>query len=365
MHLGLIIYDGLESLTGGYIYDRILVDYLREHGCRVEIISLAPHNYSRHLLDSFSPELRSNLINSGYDVLLQDELNHPSLGRINHILQRKANFPIVAIVHQVLCRQPRSRLLNRIYRSVETYYLKSVDAFIFNSDTTRQTVEALLKRRRSSIVASPAGNRLGQLPSFDLIGSRSLMDGPLSLLFVGNVLPHKGLAPLIKGLSNLSSAVWQLSIVGSLTMNPSHTRRIRKLIDQLNLSRQVDLAGPKDGSQLASHFARSHVFIMPYSQEGFGMAHLEAMAFALPVIGSSTGAVKEFVIPGQNGFLIEPGDHKILNHCINRLHRNRQILIKMSRAALQTFKSRPNWHDTMEAIHGFLKRQVMLKNHAD
>jgi hypothetical protein len=37
----------------------------------------------------------------------------------------------------------------------------------------------------------------------------------------------------------------------------------------------------------------------------------------------------------------------------------------MSRAALQTFKSRPNWHDTMAAIHGFLKRQVMLKNDAD
>ncbi len=29
MHLGLIIYGGLEPLTGGYIYDRILVDYLR------------------------------------------------------------------------------------------------------------------------------------------------------------------------------------------------------------------------------------------------------------------------------------------------------------------------------------------------
>jgi hypothetical protein len=30
----------------------------------------------------------------------------------------------------------------------------------------------------------------------------------------------------------------------------------------------------------------------------------------------------------------------------------------MSRAALQTFKSRPNWHNTMQAIHGFLKGLV-------
>jgi len=363
MYLGLVIYGSLDSLTGGYIYDRILVDYLRQCGHRVDIISLAPRNYGRHFLDGFSRALRSKLIHSAYDILLQDELNHPSLGRINHILQRKTNFPIVAIVHQVLCSQPRNRLLNRIYKAVETHYLKSVDAFIFNSDTTRQTVEALVNCRQSSMVARPAGDRLGHLPSPDLIGSRARATGPLRLVFVGNVLPHKGLTPLIRGLSNLSSAPWHLSIVGSLTMNPPHVRRIRKLIDRLNLRRQVELAGPKNGSELASLLARSHVFVMPYSREGFGMAHLEAMAFALPVIGSSTGAVKEFVIPGQNGFLIDPGDTKTVNDCINRLHQDRQILIKMSRTAWQTYYDRPKWNDTMEAIEGFLIE--LLQNNAN
>jgi len=157
MYLGLVIYGSLDSLTGGYIYDRILVDYLRQCDHRVDIISLAPRDYGRHFLDGFSRALRSKLIHSAYDILLQDELNHPSLGRINHILQRKTNFPIVAIVHQVLCSQPRNRLLNRIYKAVETHYLKSVDAFIFNSDTTRQTVEALVNCRQSSMVARPAG----------------------------------------------------------------------------------------------------------------------------------------------------------------------------------------------------------------
>jgi glycosyltransferase involved in cell wall biosynthesis len=84
------------------------------------------------------------------------------------------------------------------------------------------------------------------------------------------------------------------------------------------------------------------------------MAHLEAMAFALPVIGSSTGAVGEFVIPDKNGFLIEPGDHRTVLDCINSLHQDRQRLIKMSRAALQTFHDRPQWKDTMAAIEEFL-----------
>jgi glycosyltransferase involved in cell wall biosynthesis len=93
---------------------------------------------------------------------------------------------------------------------------------------------------------------------------------------------------------------------------------------------------------------------MPYSHEAFGMAYLEAMGFALPVIASASGAVKEFVSPGQNGFLIDPGDLDALPTCIERLDRNRQLLIKMSRAALQTFHEHPRWSDTMAEAYRFL-----------
>jgi len=358
MRLGLIIYGSLNTLTGGYIYDRILVDYLKECGHQVDIVSLPLRDYSRHLLDSFSRKLRSKLAKSNYDVLLQDELNHPSLCRINPSLQRISNFPIVGIVHQVLCLQPRNGLINRIYRIIETHYLKSVDAFIFNSQTTRQNVEALVDGKRSSIVATPAGDRLGHLASDNLIKSRAQADGPLRLIFVGNLLPQKGLASLIRDLSGLSSKAWHLTVVGSLSMNPLYVRSIKKLIAHHHLNQQVDLKGSKDNEELVSLLTRSHVFVMPYSHEGFGMAHLEAMAFALPVIGSSSGAVKEFVIPDVNGFLIEPGDYKTVLECINRLHQDRQRLIKMSHAALQTFHDRPRWKETMESIHGFLCRLI-------
>jgi glycosyltransferase involved in cell wall biosynthesis len=84
------------------------------------------------------------------------------------------------------------------------------------------------------------------------------------------------------------------------------------------------------------------------------MAYLEAMAFAMPVVGSSHGAVKEFVKPGQNGFLIELDDFKSVNACIHILHHDRQRLLEMSWAAFETYKKRPPWRDTMESIHRFL-----------
>jgi glycosyltransferase involved in cell wall biosynthesis len=358
MRLGLIIYGNIDTLTGGYIYDRILVEYLQSRGYLIDIISLPWRNYGRHLLDNFSPGLRFDLADSSYDILLQDELNHPSLFLFNRNLKRNTGLPMVAIVHQVSCRQPRNRLLNRIYRAVEKRYLESVDAMIFNSDTTRRTVETLIGDKRPSIVAFPAGDRLGHLPSIDLIESRTHDGGPLRLIFVGNVLPHKGLLPLIIGLSHLSPEIWHLTVVGSLTMDDRYVRKIKRLIRQKNLSRQIDIAGPKDGNELAGLFAQSHVFVMPYSHESFGMAYLEAMAFALPVVGSSQGALSEFVIPAHNGFLIEPDDVESVNACIHTLHHDRQQLLKMSNAAFQTYNERPTWRDTMDSIHRFLSNLI-------
>ncbi len=358
MNIGLIIYGRLDTLTGGYIYDRMLVDRLRQNGHRVEIVSLSRRHYTRLLLDNFSPGLFSNLVSAEFDLLLQDELNHPSLFRMNHRLRKISDVPIVAIVHQVLCRQPRNGLRNRLYETVERPYLNSVDAFIFNSNTTRQTAEELIPSRRPSMVAFPPADRLGCLRSPDQVPSRAQAPGPLRLIFVGNVLPNKGLLPLIQDLSKLPSETWHLTVVGSLEMDRRYLRKLEKLIVAKNARQQVVLVGLRDGPELASLLAQSHVFVMPYSHEGFGMAHLEAMGFALPVIGSASGAVKEFVVSEQNGFLIAPGDVKTTLACLNRLNCDRQLLVNMSQAALQTFHEHPRWSATMKAVCQFLSNLV-------
>lgn len=354
LEIGLIIYGRLDTLTGGYIYDRILVEHLQRHGHRVQVLSLPRRHYTRHLLDNLSPGLAARLTSAGFDLLLQDGLIHPSLFRLNRRLRKILNIPIVAIVHQVLCRQPRSSLLNRLYERIEKPYLKSVDALIFNSQTTRQTVARLIGDRRPSLVAFPAGDRLGHLASPDRIESRARTPGPLRLIFVGNVLPNKGLLPLIQDLAQLPDETWHLTVVGSPQMDRRYYHKAAKLIGAKKLKHRIVFEGSQDGHELKRLLARSHVFVMPYSHESFGMAHLEAMGFALPVMGSARGAVREIVIPGQNGFLIEPGDFNAVLDGISSLYRDRQRLIKMSRAALQTFHDRPKWKDAMGAIAAFL-----------
>ncbi|UCF89983.1 MAG: glycosyltransferase family 4 protein [Desulfobacterales bacterium] len=365
MHVGLIIYGRLETLTGGYIYDKFLVDHLRQQGHPVDIISLPWRNYGRHLADNLSRELYHDLRRARYDILLEDELNHPSLFWLNRKLTQKIKYPIVTIVHQILSRQPRTFFANLIFGMIERHYLSSVNAFIFNSQTTRTTVGYLTGTQRPSIVAAPAGDRLGFLPSKALIRSRAHQSGPLQLLHIGNVRPNKGLHPLITRLADIAPEKWHLTVVGSLAMDRRYVQEVQRLIARKNLWRQITLTGALDGPELAGHLARSHIFTMPFSHESFGMAYLEGMAYGLPAIGSSAGAVKEFIQPGVNGFLVEPQGPAALSEHLESLYNDRQRLYAMGAAAWETFHARPRWRQTMQKIQIFLQDLVHHEGGSD
>src|SRR6201999_4502252 len=127
MRLGLQIYGDVDDLTGGYLYDRRLVGYLKAQGDRVEVISLAWRNYGRHLTDNLSRHLLRRLQEAKFDALIQDELNHPSLFLLNQRLKRRVCYPIVALAHLLRSSEPHPAWLKRLYRAVERKYLKTVD----------------------------------------------------------------------------------------------------------------------------------------------------------------------------------------------------------------------------------------------
>ena len=69
MRVGLIIYGGLDILSGGYLYDRYLVEFLQENGDEVRLVSLPitgylgqlSHNiYSRELNELAFENLANN-----------------------------------------------------------------------------------------------------------------------------------------------------------------------------------------------------------------------------------------------------------------------------------------------------------------
>lgn len=358
MRIGLIIYGSLETLSGGYLYDRQLVQRLRDYGDQVEILSIPWRNYPRHLGDNLNAGLFRSLkrFAGSCDLLLQDELNHPSLFLLNARLRRQTRAPLICVVHHLRCGEDHGRLLRHLYRWVERRYLQSIDGCIYNSSTTRDSVARLLDKPLPGTVAYPAADHL--ITEVDNSINRyhresMIQESTLRLLFVGNVIPRKGVEQLLRSLSLLRNVNVHLDIVGSLQVDTRYVARIEALIEELNLVDVVQLSGQLSDTELRERYRQSHLLVVP-SFEGFGIVYLEAMGAGLPVIASTHGAAREIVIHGKNGFLVAPSDVEAIAHHVRELHADRSKLQQMSRHAYRFFRQHPTWAESMDGARNWM-----------
>ncbi len=351
MKLGLIIYGSLDTLSGGYLYDRKLVEYLRAQGDTVEIISLPWRNYATHLTDNFSFKLPANL-----DILIQDELNHPSLIGAN---LGKHPYPIISLVHHLRCSELRPQWQNDLYRVVEKKYLQSVDGFIFNSQTTKGVVNSLIGKGKSSVVAYPPTDRFGEAISEEEISERATGD-ELKILFLGNVMERKGLHTLLNALLILahSREMFILDVVGSLTTEPNYASQMKEFVKINSLSSLVTFHSSLNNEPLKQKLQKAHVLIVPSSYEGFGIVYLEGMAFGLPAIGTTAGAAGEIIEHEKTGYLIHPNDHQALATHISQLASDRNLLAELSLNARKRYTQQPAWNETAGQIRTFLQTMI-------
>lgn len=354
MRVGLIIYGELDTVSGGYLYDRQLVRHLREQGDEVEVISLPWTSYGRHLLHNFDPALTQRLGNASFDVLLQDELNHPSLFWINRRLCPMASFPVMSIVHHLRSSERHTAWQLAIYRQIEKQYLQTVDGFIFNSETTRVATEKLSGESKPYIVAYPAGNHFLAAVDRTTILARARSAGPLRLLFVGNLIPRKGLHVLLAAVAELIPDSWHLAVVGEPTVNSSYTCRIKNQAVSSVFAAQISWHGRLSDRELANQMANSHVLVVPSDYEGFGIVYLEGMGCGLPAIATTSGAAQEVINDGENGFLIAADDAATRARRIQTLQQDRSLLARMSLSAQERYQQHPGWEASMASVRQFL-----------
>ena len=140
------------------------------------------------------------------------------------------------------------------------------------------------------------------------------LDGPF--LFVGRLVPYKGLDVLLEALVRVPEA--ELVIIGD---GPLESRLVEQAAKS-GISRRVVFAGPMDQAGVAGHLTRARALVLPSvdASETFGLVQLEAMAAGVPVIASdlATG-VREVGQPGRTCLLVPPGDVGALAGAMTRL----------------------------------------------
>ncbi len=350
MHLALVIYGSLDTLSGGYLYDRKLVEHLRGRGDVVDIVSLPWRNYGSHLLDNVSGELRRRLSRGAWDLILQDELNHPSLFALNGLLPVQP--PRVSIVHHLRCSEDRPAWQNRVYRWVERRYLNSIHAAIFNSQTTRSVSEGVAGRAIPGAVAYPAGDRFGPGLGEAVVVARAREAGPLRLLFLGNLIPRKNLHVLLNALATVS-APWTLSVIGGAP-EPAYAERVRRQADRLGVADRVNWRGPVSDAEVRTALLEHQALVVPSSYEGFGIVYVEALRFGLPVLATTAGAASEVVGHEREGALVPPNDTAAIASVLMDWANDRERLAALGRNALARAEVFPTWEQTGQTIRDYL-----------
>jgi glycosyltransferase involved in cell wall biosynthesis len=347
MRVGLTLYGSLAEHSGGFRYDRKLVEGLRAAGDTVDVVELPWRSYHRGLLDSLDPRVRDRLA-VDVDVMLQDELAHPSLTGHTAALP----YPTVSIVHHLRASEPRR--LRPLYRAIERRYLSTVDGVVCNSGPTRRSVQALAPGTRA-VVAPPAGDRLDSPADPD---QRPLPgpDQPLRVVFVGNITPRKGLDTLVDGMAASETTV-ELTVIGQ-EVDESYVADVRQSVCDHGLADRVTFLGRCPDEELAAQLRNAHVLAVTSRYEGLGIVYLEAMSFGLPVLATRAGGATDVVTHGEDGYLIDPNDPAAVGRALTRFASDPDRFAEMCQAAKQRYERQPDWTETTARVRSMLAEVV-------
>lgn len=139
------------------------------------------------------------------------------------------------------------------------------------------------------------------------------------VLFVGRPTAQKGMEYLVEAADDIPVQV-VMEAVGADTKE-YEDRMMEKVKEKKNIVWIHENLGDKKNVEL---YSSARVFICPSVYEPFGIINLEAMACETPVVASAVGGIKEVVVPGKTGILVEPGQPAQIASAVNQILQNRE-----------------------------------------
>jgi glycosyltransferase involved in cell wall biosynthesis len=167
-------------------------------------------------------------------------------------------------------------------------------------------------------------------------GTLGVSDTETLVVFVGNLLLHKGLCDTIEALSMLGSRTWRLLVVGA---GPLEAEALG-LVERLGVEDRVDFAGRRSPADVRALLRGVDVLALPSRIEGFPYAILEAMAAGVAVVATRVYGIPEAVDDGVTGALVDPGDIGALSIALGALIDDHDLRTRMGTAARRRFEQR-------------------------
>lgn len=170
-----------------------------------------------------------------------------------------------------------------------------------------------------------------ELDAMHSAGSTKNFSGSLKLLFVGNLMPTKGIIELLNALqdSTLCDRYTELTIVGGGAL----MSKVQELTDSSERL-TINILGDISREDLNQQYAQVHILILPSSSESFPKVVAEAAAYGCIPVTTSLSAITKKVVDGKNGFLMGDNQPQNILNTLNRVAGS-EDLRSVSKAAMQ------------------------------
>jgi heptosyltransferase-3 len=177
------------------------------------------------------------------------------------------------------------------------------------------------------------------------------------ILYVGQIMPHKGVLTLIEALAWIREKHSMLKISLSLaggSVDPAYEAKVRAAVRDQKLSAMVTFLGPKPREEVASLYRHHDILAFPSIwDEPFSITVLEAMASGMAIVATRTGGTPEAIQDGQNGLLVKAEQPGQLAEAIVRLANDAKLRKHLGEAARETIYSHftlPRMQERIQSI---------------
>jgi glycosyltransferase involved in cell wall biosynthesis len=341
--IAFVVPGRLDQLTGGYLFDRRIVEGLRARGRVVRVIDLSAQGRNA-----------GNAALAGLAEGTRTVVDGLALANLAEWVAAQARrLRLIAFVHGPLALETdlgpaaAKRAADR-----EAWLLSQVRGVLCPSRATAAAVAGYGISRGRIAVVPPGTTKPARQPAPRRGRVRAL-------LCVANLVPRKGHELLVAALARIRDLDWKIVCIGSLVRDPATVRLVRRRIAASGLGRRITLAGEYPPQRVGLAYRAADAFVLPSFHEGYGMVYAEAMVHGLPVIATTAGAIPE-TVPARAGLLVPPGDAAALARALRRVIAEPALAGGLAAAARAHGAHLPDWRQAAEGWERAFDRLAAL-----
>ena len=270
---------------------------------------------------------------------------------------KRYGFKIIMTTHGDIFERPK-----RTYDHLLTYYYKACTRPAYRHSDHVQVLSPFMAdwavrngTEEDKVSVIPTGidtEDIGIQESVPRTTETFLRDNIFHILFVGSMLPVKGIDLLIKSAALLKSLKIDIKI--TIVGGGPERDNLQTLSESFSLENIIEFVGKSPRNDLYKYYQSADVLCVPSRSEPLATVILEAFAMGLPVVGSNTGGTPFLLKNGHRGFLFQNGDANSLCNALVCAQKNREHLVQLSRECQAAAVNEFSWVITGKSLRNLV-----------